>query len=106
VSTWQDRLDSASSEIELLEVARDFVATFSPYDVCRLPQACVPTKLVDCDDVTSYAFTLVTANCDDQGDAARCLGALSSFFSKASARLSCLAARPGNAHEGEGARGD
>ena len=47
VSTWQDRLDSASSEIELLDVARDFVATFSPYDLCRLPDACVPEKLVD-----------------------------------------------------------
>ena len=92
MSTWQDRLDASASEAEVVGVARDFLATFSPYELARLPEGYRPRKLVDGNDVSAYALTLVRGNCDDGTGAARCLQMLSTFFSRASERISAVMA--------------
>lgn len=91
-STWQNRLDAATSEAEVVGVARDFLATFSPYELARLPEGCRPRKLVDGNDVAAYALILVKSNCDDGIGTARCLQMLSTFFSRASERISAVMA--------------
>ena len=95
MSTWQNRLDAATSEAEVVSVARDFLATFSPYDLARLPEVSRPGKLVDGNDVGAYALTLVRSNCDDGIGTARCLQMLSTFFSRASERISAVMATAG-----------
>ncbi len=85
--TWQERLDEALTEDEVLAVARDYLATLSPQEYARLPHAIRPGKLVDANDVTTYAFELVRAQCDD-ADAAGTLQRLAHIMSRASIRLS------------------
>jgi hypothetical protein len=86
--SWQGRLVAASSVAEVIEVARDFVATFTPAEIGRLPEACRPPELVDANDISEYAFALVRHHCDDNEGSARLAFRLASFFSSASIRLS------------------
>ena len=88
--SWQQRLRDAESEAEVVEVVRDFLATFSPYDLARLPSQLRPGRVVDGGDVNDYAFTLVRHNHDDSAGTARCIHRLSNFISSASLRLSEL----------------
>src|SRR4051794_31516593 len=87
--SWSDRLDAARNENELLEVARDFLATFSPYDLARLPESMRPGRLVDANDVSELAFTLLSHRAHDV-KGARGLPRLRRFFTHASVRLSEL----------------
>ena len=90
--SWQDRLDDAMSEAEVLAIAREFLATVTPYEIARLPDGLRPGKIGDANDVTSYAFELVRGDFDDNQ---RVLHRLAHFFSRASIRLSqILAFRP------------
>jgi hypothetical protein len=86
--SWQGRLVAASSAAEVIEVARNFVATFTVLEIARLPQACRPPELASANDVAEYAFALVRHNCDDNDGSARLAYRLASFFSNASTRLS------------------
>src|SRR4051812_19190081 len=63
--TWQDELHAASTEAEVLHVARNFMAQFSPSEIAQLPEPCRPRRLVDGNDLTTYAFDLVRHRCDD-----------------------------------------
>lgn len=88
--SWQDRLDSASTEAEVIAVAREFVAQFSPSEIARLPNACRPGRFVDSDDITGYALDLVRYRCEGGGDGEYTIQRLTAFFSSATARLSQL----------------
>jgi len=61
--TWQDRLNLAKSEAEVVSVVRDFAAQLSPQDISRLPPECRPPKFMDAEDVTSYSVTLMRRAC-------------------------------------------
>lgn len=87
--SWQDRLDAAVSEAEVLAIVREFLATVTPYEIARLPEKLRPEKVGDANDVTSYAFELVRGDFDD-GE--RVLHRLAHFFSRASIRLSQILA--------------
>jgi hypothetical protein len=87
-TTWLGRLNSASSETDVITVVKDFVAELTPQDVARLPVACRPGKFLDSDDVTSLALTLVRHDCNDAAGSSRLVQKMSSFFSSASIRLS------------------
>jgi hypothetical protein len=93
--SWQQRLKSARSEMEVLDVARDFVATFSPYDLARLPEPCRPGRIVDANDVNELAFVLVRHDHDDGRGTARRIRRLANFFTNASVRLTELASSRG-----------
>jgi hypothetical protein len=92
-TTWQHRLDSAHGVDEIVLAARDFVAGFDPFEIEALPPDCrMPAKIVDADDVTSYAFELVRFECHDH-EAAQLVHRLARFFSHASMRLAQITAR-------------
>ena len=86
--SWPQRLKAAKTPAEIVGVARDFLATFSPYDFARLPEALRPGRLVDANDVSDFAFALVRHDHDDSRGTARCIHRLTQFFTNASVRLS------------------
>lgn len=93
--SWQDRLDGAMTEAEVLAIAREFLATVTPYEIARLPEGLRPERIGDANDITSYAFELVRGDFDDGQGGQRVLHRLAHFFSRASIRLSqILAHRP------------
>ena len=89
-STWQERLSSAVTEAQVVDVARDYVAQFTPEEIGRLPEPCKPTKMVDARDVAEYALALMRHHCDDGEEASTPIHRLSAFFSNASVRVSQL----------------
>ena len=84
---WQDRLNTATTEGEVVAVVRDYVSGLSPGDIERLPEPCKPGKFVDADDVTSFALALVRHDCVTDGATARLVLRLSDFLGKATRRL-------------------
>jgi hypothetical protein len=93
-TSWQGRLQEAASEADVIMVAKDYVARFTPEEIELLPEPCRPGKFFEANDVTSYAFALVRHDCGDDREAAKLVHDLAAFFSNASTRLSQLMARP------------
>jgi hypothetical protein len=91
--SWQDRLDDASTEGDVVVVAKDFVAQFSPQEIQSLPGLCRPGKFFEANDITGYAFLLVRDNCEDSAERADLVHKLADFFASASIRLSQVLAR-------------
>ncbi len=91
--SWQERLDRATTEAAVLEVARDFVATLEYPEIARLPATCRPRKLIGAADVSGYALDLVRHQCADDDPAAEAIVRLAAFFSHASMRLSQILMR-------------
>lgn len=92
VVSWAARVEGAGSAQEVVEVAREFLAQLTPYEVHALPSACMPPpKVVDADDVTAYAVALVRHDCADSSGAPGLAHKLADFFSHASGRLARLA---------------
>lgn len=99
VVSWAARVEGATSVHEVLEVARDFLARLTPYEVHSLPSACMPPpKIVDADDVTAYALALVRHDCAESPGDAGLAHKLADFFSHASGRLAGLAQGSGVPH--------
>ena len=90
-TSWQQRVATARDPHEVVEIARDFVATFSPYELHSLPEACRPSTKLFADDIPQLAFDLVRHECTRTG-IGEFVHALACFFSQASARLAQLAA--------------
>jgi hypothetical protein len=89
--SWPEKVEAAPSAHAVVEVARDFLAQFTPYEIHSLPPPCEPpAKLVDPDDVTAYAFALVRHECA-QSDPVQVERKLADFFSHAAHRLAVLA---------------
>lgn len=93
--TWHCLLEAAESEQEVVDIARDFLATLSPYDIARLPANCRPGKMVDASDITTYAFLVMRHHCDEGHGMPRVAHKLAAFFSGASIRLSQILAASG-----------
>lgn len=91
--TWQDRLDAANDEGEVVSVVRDFLAQLSPQDLCRLPLDCRPGKLVDGEDVTSYGFALMRSACGSSDPTSVMIHRLVAFVTDACVRLAQIARR-------------
>jgi len=90
---WQQRIEAARTEQEVLEVTREFLATFTPRELATLPRACdPPLKLVDRDDISGYAFDLVRHRCK-LVEENELVHRLSGFFTNASIRLTHIASR-------------
>ena len=87
---WQGQLDQADRPEAVLAIARDYLAQVSPEEVAQLPEDCRPGRLVDADDVATYAFEL--ARRQSSADAPEVLHKLAAFFSDASKRLSQILA--------------
>jgi len=85
--TWQERLDDAATEHDVLQVVRDYLATVTHEEYTSLPPALRPGKIVDANDVTTYAFDLVREECHDEG-IQHIVQRLGHVLSRASIRLS------------------
>ena len=90
-SAWRNLLDRARSEGEVVARVREFIASFTPYEIDALPEALRPGKVVDGDDVASLALEYRRA---DTG--ALLVSLFADVFSHAAVRLTQLAAQPGD----------
>jgi hypothetical protein len=89
VISWQNRLDAAVNEAEIIDCARDFIAQFDPYEVNALPAPCrPPAKIVDAEDIAAYAFELVRHDCDEGAAETQLVFKLAHFFAHAATRIS------------------
>ena len=91
--TWQERMQLAASEAEVIRIARDFLATLDRFEIVLLPDRCVPRKLFVAEDVSSYAFDLVGHYVDQSEPTAKVIQKLATFFTHAAIRLSELTMR-------------
>jgi len=91
--SWHVVLDCATSLEEVVSVARDFVASFTPYEAGFLPRECRPRKIVDAKDVSDYAFELTRAACAEKGEGAAIADKFKAFFADAAERLAKLSVR-------------
>ncbi|HZZ93929.1 MAG TPA: hypothetical protein VFE23_15315 [Usitatibacter sp.] len=90
--TWAAGVEGAESVHDVIELARDFLAQFTPYEIFALPQACKPpAKIVDADDITAYAFALMRHQCAEGAHHAEMIRKMAGFFSHAAHRLAYLA---------------
>lgn len=97
VLSWQGRLANSTSPEEVVAIARDFLAAFTPYELATLPDKCRPPgKLYDGEDLTTFAFELARHNyscAQDPDGSAALVHKFANFFCHASIRLSEMQAR-------------
>jgi hypothetical protein len=86
---WQGCLNEAATEYDVVGVARDFLALLATEEIRELPLECRPGKIVDGDDIASYALTLSRA----QYGGGAVVHRMATFFSNAALRLAQIRAR-------------
>jgi hypothetical protein len=91
---WPNVLDEARTEGDLVNIVREYVATWSPEELGRLPASCRPGKITDGEDVSDFAFCLTRAHLSFSGALADrlLLERLMGFFTHAASRLAALQA--------------
>lgn len=96
---WQGLLNRASGESEVLGVVKDYIARLSLEELVQLPNYLMPPRLVDADDVSSYAFLL--ARQQQLGETSEVLDKLAGFVTNAAQRLSRLLFRSRRSRSGD-----
>jgi hypothetical protein len=89
---WQGRLNEAATREDVVAIARDYMALWSPDELSCLPPDLRPGKIVDADDVSDCALRLVQAQMDRGTEAETHVHKLGGFFSSASLRLAQIMA--------------
>lgn len=86
---WRGYLSAASSEEDIVKLTRDFVASWQPADISRLPTPCRPGRIRDGDDISHWAYELAQAHCRIQaGDEQdQLVMRMLAFFSEAAMRV-------------------
>jgi len=92
---WLHVLDGAVSEHDIVTAAREFLATWTPEEIVRLPENCRPAKINDGEDIGEFAFRLSNAHLDFGGslEDRQLLERLMSFFVHAAARYATVGAK-------------
>jgi hypothetical protein len=103
--SWFRQLESARGPLEVVAIARDYFASWSPRDIARLPDSCRPRKLRDESDIEVLHGHLVEEYrvTRASGDDLRLLQELTSFLVRASMRIADLAgeaSKGGAGHQG------
>lgn len=90
--TWYRLLDSARNSLEVVAIARDYLATWTPEEIARLPDAVRPKKLRDERDIEDLHSALVDEYRDTAatGLALDALQRLTTFMVRATIRISEL----------------
>ncbi len=88
--TWGDLLDDVDIPEDVLKIAKDFLATWDPYELAALPAECKPPDyFVEPEDIVNYAFTLMQSHCGAaHGDPG--VYRMVKFFSNAARRVAIL----------------
>ena len=90
---WQFQLDGAPTEEEVVAVAKDYLATWTPQELAFLPEDCRPGRIRDGADINAFSFKLAQALCStafESSDASYAQRMLS-FFAHAAVRISQIA---------------
>ncbi len=61
---WEREAAEAQSAQELLNLARELIATFTPAEMASIPEACRPTRIKGIDDLHHWQRCLAEAYCD------------------------------------------
>ena len=87
--SWFALIDSAKTPAEVLGVARDFMATWTPEELGRIPETCRPGKLRDANDIETLHACLVEEYRRSRatGPALKSLQELTSFFVRSAIRI-------------------
>jgi hypothetical protein len=90
--TWYQQIDAAKNIEEVVAVTRDYLATWPPHDLARLPEACRPGRIRDEEDIESLHGKLVEEyrNTRASGDELTLLQQLMSFLVRAAIRVAEL----------------
>jgi hypothetical protein len=92
MSSWINQLDAAKSVAEVVSIVRDYIATWTPSEIARLPVPCRPAKIRDDTDIASLHERLAVEYrmTRASGDALTSLQILTSFVVRASVRIAEL----------------
>ena len=88
--TWQERIEDAGTEPEVVAVARDYLARLSQDEYAELPLELRPRKIVDANDIAAYALDLARHEAADP-DEMNLVQRLAQLLSLASVRVSEIA---------------
>lgn len=86
-TTWQMLIEAAGSEQDVVHVARDFVASFTPHEVELMPAELRPRKIVDGDDIARYGYELSTHAREEDDPGSAVIRVFACFFANAAERL-------------------
>lgn len=102
--TWYRLLDGARNSLEVVAIARDYLATWSPEEFSQLPTNVRPGKLRDERDIEQLHSLLVEAYRDTQatGSQLAALQRLTSFMVRATIRISELSNPASSGEPGSG----
>lgn len=92
MNTWQQHLWRIKSVDELLAASRDYLASWSPEALARLPECCRPGRIKGVDDVFFWRDTLLGEYCTRaaRDDAESLIRDLLAYFSAAAERADAL----------------
>ena len=92
--SWFQQLDTARNPAEVVAVTRDYVATWSPEELARLPRTCRPGRLRTPEDIEELHACAVDAyrSTRASGYELTALQLITSFLVRASIRLAQLRA--------------
>lgn len=65
---WHSRVDCVESVDQVVELARDYVATLTPEELSRLPARCRPLRVKAEDDIEYWTFKLSAVQADEPAD--------------------------------------
>ncbi len=89
MSNWQERLDHADSEAEVVAVVRDYLAPLDARHLAAIPAPCRPGPVASARDVTRHALKLAHVHNGDRRSAPE-LHDMATFFTKAALRIYAL----------------
>jgi len=102
---WQRAAAEARTAQELLNIAREFIATFMPAELASIPEPCRPTRIKGTDDLHHWQQRLAEAYCEGapRTPPSAAHSRLLSFLTIASDRALALAGADA-ANDGRGTR--
>jgi hypothetical protein len=94
MGSWFQQLDAAANASDVVSIARDYLATWSPTELGRLPRDCRPGRMRDPSDIEELHACTVDAYRSTRatGEELTALQLLTSFLVRASQRIAQLRA--------------
>ena len=89
---WRDLIALSSTEEDVVQVTREYLASWNPEELSRLPVECRPGRIRDGEDITRWAFELATEHCSEgcAADAEPILVKMLCFLTDAGRRIAQL----------------
>lgn len=90
--SWFQQIDAAKSSIEIVAIARDYLASWTPDELSRLPEPCRPGRVKDEQDIAQLHVHLVEEYGRNRltGDALSALQRLTGLIVRATVRIAQL----------------